>query len=688
MQPDPTNILSFISTTKRTFIIPPFQRRYVWKKASCITLFDDLKEIITHKQDHYFGNVVYYALHTDFASGYSELSLIDGQQRITTIMLLLIALRDAENNPEVQGNLENTYIKNGGVNENNRIKLKQIESDRVLYEKLIDNLHNQMTSDDKKSPLYINYKYFLTQVKSYATTDILEALSRLTIVALDLQLDSSKQAESPQVIFESINSTGEPLTTSELLCNFLLMGIPTKEQEKYYKNYWRIIEDRLSGNTVISTFLNIYLQMKIGKQITAGTEYKFYKQQYQGFTDDCKTGIEDLAKYSLYYSYILHPDQVKTINKELFLKLNELRELQAKSSYPLVMWLLEETFNEQSALTYSECATAIDIIIAFIFRARISGFKTSGSFDRLLNSLIYKLEKKEPSEYSSTIHFELSNCPTNDFYANDDVFIEHFIEFPLYGSKTQLTKYVFKKLEHAINKNGVLDIDSIEHIMPQNLTPEWIDSLGDDAIEIYGKYLNTIGNITPLNQSDNSHNQDDLFEIKRPTFLESSWKLTRQLQKYTHWSKDTILDRAKELAQIAIKTWQSPLPRERMISDTGSDARVFPADISDTTFYFKDPNGLVEASLQVVDDDQFVVAAGSTIHIEINNDSSKKTISNKRENAKKQGWDGNPLLNCDIQFESPSAAAGFVAGGARNGWVYWEDADGRLLDDYASSNED
>ena len=307
--PTATPILEFINNTNRTFVIPVYQRNYSWKAEHCEKLFDDLIDSLKTGKRHYFGNVVYYSSFVNNATGYSELTLIDGQQRVTTIMLLLAAIRDVYNDNDIT----DTYLVNSRGDEKNRVKLKQIESDRVIYEAIINGNFDEKTD----SNIGRNYKLFKKLIKdSKVEKDaLLGAIRNLEIVALDLKINEDRErSESPQVIFESINATGKKLSTADLIRNYLLMGINDDEQERYYNDYWLTIENSV-GNDNISDFINKYLILKLGDAVNKDAEYKTFKKYLDKEKIDEVEALKDLAKYSKYYTWIQQPKMAEDFDR-------------------------------------------------------------------------------------------------------------------------------------------------------------------------------------------------------------------------------------------------------------------------------------------------------------------------------------------------------------------------------------
>lgn len=259
----PDSIIKFIKSNELTFVIPVYQRNYVWKTEDCEKLFDDVLEGIHNNKKHYFGNIVYYEDGRDPFSGFARYVLIDGQQRITSTMLLLTAIRDEEDNEENKRKLTSTYLTNENAEESFRVKLKQVETDRIVYEAIIEGRTENL---NKSSIIYRNYNKFRNLVKKaksddgLTSTDLLDGINYLNIIAIDLE-SNSEGAESPQVIFESINATGEPLSTADLLRNYLLLEVGTDRQAEFYTNYWLLIEKNV-GNENISDFIRRYITLR------------------------------------------------------------------------------------------------------------------------------------------------------------------------------------------------------------------------------------------------------------------------------------------------------------------------------------------------------------------------------------------------------------------------------------------
>ena len=700
MKPDATSILSFINSADKTFVIPVYQRNYSWSAEECGKLFEDLLESMKNGKRHYFGNIVFYAKETNAWAGYSELILIDGQQRVTTTMLLLAAIRDVEENENKRARITNTYLLNRNSDTKERVKLKQIETDRDIYESIINGEFDE-SSDSNAGRNYKTFKRLIRE-SGVKTDDILNAINNLEVVALDLKLNENKErTESPQIIFESINATGKPLSTADLLRNYLLLGIDDSEQERYYKDYWLIIEKGI-GDANISDFINKYLIMKIGDNVNKNTEYAEFKKYLSKNNIEAIDALKDLAHYAKYYGWIQEPEKAKDFDKKVSLQLEDLRELKTASMAPLLLFLLEKADDDVViGFNSNELLEALAVLESWAFRARVVGALTSGAFNTITStSLLNNLKRATEDDYHNQIKFELSNYRTYDIWPNDDDFMEAFKKYNFYKN---YNKYVQRKLENAVsNDHHNWRPDSIEHIMPETLSADWKKRLGENYSEIHGEYLHTIGNLTPLNMTDNIINSNDPFAVKLPQYKSSSWKLTRDVyddfKGTENWGVAEINSRAENLAYKASKIWFGPLQRERQIEadvkkKTDDYRRILAGKVAcETIFHIKYTKGesgdghLIDARMRIEvinDKPRFIVMAGSRI-FPYTLEGVKPTFEDK---IRKCGWHDEVVLEEDINiFESPSAASCFVVGGSSNGWTWWMNSNGETLDDIVADD--
>lgn len=557
----PDSITKFIKSNELTFEIPVYQRNYDWDIENCEKLFEDVLEGIRSKRKHYFGNIVYYEAGRDPFSGFTRYILIDGQQRITSVMLLLAAVRDEEENESNRASLTSTYLTNDKAEESFRVKLKQVETDRNVYEAIVE---GRMEAINKSSTIFRNYNKFRNLVKNakaehgYTSTDLLEGINYLDIIAIDLESEK-EGSESPQVIFESINATGKPLSAADLLRNFLLLEVGTDKQEEYYKNYWLVIEKNV-GNDNISDFIRRYLTLETNEDIKRDTEYKEFKNNYKEYFTDAEDAIKKLTHYSKYYHWIKRPEAVSKEQPKTSLLLQDLDDLRMIPATPTIMWLLEKADTGQ--MSFDEVNDVFDVIASWSFRARITNIINTGEIGNILTTKILEFLKNKNSEdsYADYLWFELSNYRLHDIYPSDAMFRDAFTRYDFYKN---YRRYVQQKLSTSISRDQTeIVLESIEHIMPQSIKPDkWPGISAGEHVE----WVNTIGNLTPLNMPDNLDNSNHSFADKIANIKNSDWQITREVDTENGWNIESIQKRGNNLAEKAVTIWRSPKERTRDI---------------------------------------------------------------------------------------------------------------------------
>ena len=384
-QPNP--IIAFITSGgsgQLTFIVPVFQRTYAWKKENCLKLFNDVINGIPDKKcgiqkEHYFGNIFYNGSEHDPFTNYAKYILIDGQQRITSTMLLLAAIRDEEKNENTKRCIESVYLKNLNAPEESKLKLRT-EADSEVYLKIIN---RDLSNIDEDSLIYTNYLYFRELVheakKTFSSDKLILGLRSLKVILIDLE-SRLPGAESPQVIFESLNATGIPLTDTDLLRNFLIYHISPDKQELYYKEYWLKVEQNIP-NERMPDFLRRYLIMRLGKEVKLEVEYKTFTENYENLFENGLEALKELKKYSEYYKWLKNPETLPLKLQKTASLLREANLLKLTSATPLFLYLLNELENDPA-----EINATIRIILDWSFRARISNIIDSGEIVNLLTS--------------------------------------------------------------------------------------------------------------------------------------------------------------------------------------------------------------------------------------------------------------------------------------------------------------
>ena len=535
-------LLEFIGNGKKTFNIPVYQRNYDWREEQCRKLFEDIQNIVKsdYEIEHFLGTMVYVSSKSEM--NFNEYILIDGQQRITSVMLLLKVLHEKVTREDYKEEIWEEYLINKRVPEENlRIRLKPVESDGMPYKKLIEENDISLTSNVCK-----NYRLFekLIQESNYSAEEIYKALGKIELVYI--QLEKGKKSENPQMIFESLNSTGLSLTQGDLIRNYLLMNHEYEKQKMLYKNFWLEIEKRIT-NEKISDFVRDYLTMKNGSISNKDKVYddfkKYIKQNNENMDEE---GIlEELKTYSEYYSWFLNGNSP---NNKINEKLSEFRYLRNTTVYPLILSVFEDTYSYKN-INENELLDILNLLISYIFRRSVCGY-TTNSLNKVFASIVVLLKSKD-------IYKQIEKGLMNKSFPGDEEFRAEFIKCNFYKKGTEFCKYTLKLLETFENKEQTdMENITIEHIMPQTLNSEWRIELGSKFEQIHSEYINTIGNLTLTGYNPELSNKN--FELKKRYYEESNIKMSREIANYDKWKDTEIKDRAEQLFEKAKKIWKLP----------------------------------------------------------------------------------------------------------------------------------
>ncbi|WP_170291991.1 DUF262 domain-containing protein [Heliobacterium mobile] len=561
------SIREFIQKEDQQFVIPVYQRTYDWKKPQCMELLKDIKkagENITVKS-HFLGSIVYIMDNHFHATGVKKLLVIDGQQRITTISLLVLAMAEYLGQTEQsfavsKKELLNRYIYNQYSKQpETDIKLQLTKSDKHVYENLVR--HGEV--ENKSHNIIKNYLYFMDYLLSEnPNIDHLNyGLSKLLVVDVSLV----RGEDNPQLIFESMNSTGLNLTQADLIRNYILMDMEPEPQTLTYEKYWYPMEQKLKNNipetdtikNELSDFLRDYLilkSMRIPRKSSVYDDFKkFYESKYTRSKDDINSLMSDLFTYSKIYNIIT---KGKDENKEISNKFLSLNKLDINVAYPLLMKLHCDYTN--GYLNKSEITYLLDLIESYVLRRLICNLPTN-SLNKVFLSIIKEIDE---TNYVRTLEKILLDKNGSARFPDDIEFKEAFILRDIYNMNNKNRKYILSKLENH-NSKELLNVDefTIEHIMPQtkDLSIEWKMSLGDEWRHVHGKYLHTIGNLTLTGY--NSEMGKKSFIEKRDMekgFRDSPVRLNDSLKNLTTWNEAEILKRANLLADLALQIWFRP----------------------------------------------------------------------------------------------------------------------------------
>lgn len=519
------NIYAILNGNKQ-FLIPVYQRYYSWDIEQCKRLWNDIVEMQKkNKQGHFVGSIVNIA-EKAMPTGVQKYMIIDGQQRMTTLTLLLIALRDyAVSHPEDttinSKRIDNMLLKNEYESGDERYKLLLTETDRDILVNLVE---DKPIPEDTNSRLLANHKFFCDQIatKELSPAEVYESIGKLQIVNITLDRD----VDDAQAIFESLNSTGKELSESDLIRNYVLMGLKPDEQTYVYEHLWRPMElmfEYEKQDSVMDKFFRDYLTMKqtrIPKIDRVYEEFKLYHLNCEFAT--IRELCQDLLTYSKYYTDMVFVRSKNATIKALYDDINNLR---MEVAYPFLLKVHNDSV--EGIITENDLIEIIKICISYVFRRSICDIPTNS-----LNKTFATLRNEIRSDdYMNSIKAFFILRDDYKQFPDNDKFISAFISRDIYNMR--IRNFILSHLENFENKAPIIiENYTIEHIMPQNsnLSDEWKKELGDNWKDVQKTYLHTIGNLTLT--AYNSEMSDKPFMIKMDMtggFKESALRLNAYL---------------------------------------------------------------------------------------------------------------------------------------------------------------
>ncbi|GAA7267825.1 DUF262 and DUF1524 domain-containing protein [Helicobacter pylori] len=550
-------LLDFISKSQeKQFVIPVYQRLYSWGKEHCKQLWDDIIKTGGNDQieGHFIGSIVFVHDGT-YSTIHNELLIIDGQQRLTTITLLFIALRDHLSDKDEFlekfscQKIQNRYLINRDEKGDKRFRLILSESDRDTLLSLID--RNKRKPSEPSSKIMENFELFEEWIRENADKleTIFKGLDKLMVVEISLE----RGKDNPQLIFESMNSTGKDLTQTDLIRNYILMGLEPKEQKIFYEKYWRAMEEEFEQSEreeLFNKFVRHYLTIKTREIPNINKVYEAFKDYQQKEGIEIEDLLKDLQKYCGYFCQIAFK---KEADKDLNKALSFLVDLEMDVVYPLLL----ELYNDYSdgVLSKQDFIPIIYLTESYICRRTVCGLGTKG-LNKIFAFFTRKIDKDQYLE-SIKAHF-LSLEKTTGKFPKDSEFRDSFITIDFCNLKEK--KYFFERLENFDTKEPVdTQKCTIEHIMPQTLEEEWERDLGENFQAIHEKYLHTIGNLTLTGY--NKEYSNNSFQEKRDMekgFKQSPLRLNQSLKDLESFGEKEIEKRANDLADWALKIWTYP----------------------------------------------------------------------------------------------------------------------------------
>ena len=551
-------LIEYMEGSKKRFIIPVYQRNYDWKIENCKQLYDDLIQVIkNNSKTHFFGSIV--SVYEPSGRN-TEFLIIDGQQRLTTMSLLFLDMYNLleekiiiSEDESLKDQIYEDFLVDKYQPQEKRMKLKPIKNDQKAFSKLFNSKDDYI----KDSNLTINYSYFYERIQKQEITidELFDAICRLEIINITLNNE-----DNPQLIFESLNSTGLDLSEGDKIRNYILMGLPKQKQDEYYEKYWNCIEKCTKYD--VSSFIRDYLSVK---QLVIPSQKKVYIN-FKKYVEDSSLKIieilEDLLSYAKRYNILLCG---KTSSKELNSCINRLNRLETTVTRPFFLEVLR--LYDENQINLNEVAEAFSITESYLFRRTICDLPTNAlnKIFLLLNREIMRYDGTD-SNYIEKLKFALLSKKDRARFPNDDDFSLMFTEKPIYQMNSKNKIYILERLENfgtLEDKDIYRHYDegeySIEHIMPQHLTPAWIKELGDSYEEIHDTWLHRIANLT-LTAYNSKYSNSTFVEKKtmKNGFEDSGIRLNTYVSKKDKWTLAELRDRNDYLLKRALDIWAFP----------------------------------------------------------------------------------------------------------------------------------
>jgi uncharacterized protein with ParB-like and HNH nuclease domain/predicted transport protein len=551
----------------KQFIIPIFQRTYSWERVHCEQLWDDILRVGGNPDlnSHFIGSAVYIP-EEDTSAAISRWLVIDGQQRITTLTLLMLAfMRRLESEgldePVSPAEVKDYYLRNPHGKGEMSYKMLLTKTDKSTLIALLD---GKDPAEPTSLRIIDNFDLFTEKMESADLNVVYQGIQKLMIVDVRLQ----QGIDNPQMIFESMNSTGKALTQADLIRNFVLMGLPHEQQTRLYEDYWRPMEMLFgaeSYNKEFDEFMRFFLVIQTRNyRIRRGDVYDEFKTYSR--THDVEDLLVSLQEYAAYFCNIALGREA---DPQLKVAFQDIRELRADVCYPLLMEVYYDF--KQERLTKDEFVQVALLVESYVFRRAICDVPTN-SLRQTFATFARKLKK---DRYLESVQASFRLLLSYRRFPDDEEFERQMQTRNLYAFNRR--SYWLRRFENHGRKERVMVQDyTIEHIMPQNETVSaaWQQELGADWKRVHGQYLHTLGNLTLTGY--NSEYSDHPFKQKRDMaggFKQSPLKLNQGIGASECWNETAIQGRAERLAGQALSIWTAPVIDEATLEHYRSEGK-------------------------------------------------------------------------------------------------------------------
>ena len=562
MQAKETKLVEILEGTKQ-FVVPLFQRSYSWTKKEWDILWNDITDL--YEMDvprvHFFGSVVNMPA-TSVPEGVAKYLLIDGQQRLTTIYVLLSILKDyaaRQGQKMLSDEITETLLINKYKQGGDHYKFMPTQVDRKAFKSVIEN-----EEYDPDNQIVQAWKYLQKKVKTSGfEIERIKKIVTSNFSIVSITLDTN---DNPYLVFESLNAKGRSLSQADLIKNYFFMRVDVSKQEEIYSRFWEPMQKNLGDD--LSEFIRHYM-MRHGGNIRQTDVYYALKDEVSA--ENTIDYLTSLNEYSIYYRNMKYPKNIS--DSEIRVRFERLNWIEVTTAYPLLLYIYGKYDNGN--ITKEEFCGVIDVIENYLIRRFVCDYKTN-TLNKTFGAAYSYLSKYDDVDIVEGISSYLSGKGD----PKDDEFAERFMNTKLYGGgdRLQKTKFILASLEKSFKHKEIVALDNltIEHVMPQTLSDWWVDYLGDDAFVIQDMYLHTIGNLTLTAYNSDLSNKP--YPEKRKYFSESHLELNKYFLFSQEWKKDDIIKRAKSLTMKALEIWPY-FGSEEVASDVDSKSYSTPQSV-------------------------------------------------------------------------------------------------------------
>ena len=671
MKASERKITKLFSESDTVFSIPVYQRDYNWQEKQCQRLFKDILQTGKNEKvsSYFLGSIVY--IHDGiYGVGEKEFHVIDGQQRMTTLTLLFLAIyfklkgtilaKDADK-------IYNQYVVNPYSEKEIKLKLLPPEENLYILNKISHNKFNELEAFQDRNMLK-NYLFFEKELENLSFDDMKHLSNGIEkLIYIDIALEKGK--DDPQKIFESLNSTGLDLSQGDLIRNYILMDLERGEQNRIYKEIWIPIENNCKvsdGSEItsyVSDFIRDYLTLKTEKISSKPKVFETFKAYYEKENDE---KLEDMKKYSEAYSYIIKPSLEK--DRDIQRELDYLKSLDKTVINTFLIGILKDY--KDNILEKDGLVNMLILLQSYLWRRYITE-KPTNALNKIFQGMYGKISRSG-NYYENLVDVLMAE----DFPTDEE--LESALKLKnVYKDKEKLN-YVFKKLENY-NHNELIDFENekitIEHIFPQKPNKAWKENYSDNELEQMISFKDTISNLTLTGSNSNLSNK--AFHEKRDDevhgYKNSKLYMNKYLGRLEEWNLLSMEARFESLYDDIIKIWKRP-------EDKATN------DMEKITFVLK--GKVTSGKGRLLSNEKFEILKGTSIVLEVKSDNPSTFRRNKnliedliRKNLIEKLED-RYVFKENYIATSPSAAAILVLGRSANGWTEWKTYEGKLLSDY------